>query len=469
MGKKKIWKAILFWGVPSSSAATLILNYFFPGYAIISKDLFISIILIVSLLIAIFRNRITGFYFKVKTNNFLKKNKRTRIVILLPLSIDKQKDRHFSLEVDNSLRGISKAFKKLRERINSVDIVLRDHENKIETTRKIIDEELAMGCRHFISTMSCVCRELINENSDNHFHKLIKNFNLKPSDAVLLCTVSTTSGFQSEQTNIYRFFIEAETEAQTIVEEVTAWLKNGITINNTLIIKPVIKPDDRKEAVAIYSASESHYYSKQSGDKFVEYLSKNSDIKVNAIEIKNHHNENDIETILKDRKKLINDAEILFIIAYFPLNETIIECLLNEDFIIKKCALITPTVFPRIHLEEQPYSNKKESASNIRTLIMRSDKILWYISRPKKYNDKGKTGTIEKNPVFYGELSDFCMNLSVQILVRILTSPDYETAKFQAYWKDPSIMNEITTKFEFKYSPTVNDPKIQTELIFVPK
>lgn len=388
---------------------------------------------------------------------------KKRIVIMLPLGFT---DYHYSAEVKNGLYGIAKGLnalqKNIGDKVDNVDIVLRNHNNSPESARRVIMEELLLGCRHFICTMSSVCSVLTNDiNSQYHFNNILKNFDEQnqignetpppPTNAVLVCTIATSQEVKTSSNNIFRIFIEGKREADTIAKEVCSWIKDGIPcIVNGSVER--IKKSGSLKICAIYTDDSRHKYSQEAGISF-ETAIKNCGINIHTIKIKDHAR---LEHQIKSNANEIKAADVLFVVAYFDLNERIIKEYLSiiPKNSQKKRILITPTVFPKVYFEKDPFF---KGDSDIRTEILNNLNISWYISRPKKT----KEGIEER---FYGEISEFCMNISLQKLVSIITDENYtDVSQFSRNWI--KVGEKLLENFHFDYTgKNERDPLITTVL-----
>ncbi len=371
--------------------------------------------------------------------------RKHRIAILVPLS---DMDAHYRKETDYCLDGLYQAFNQEKYGIDDVEFIVRDHKNSEKQAASIIREELRLGTRYFISTMSLVCNNLASKNRGS-FNELVQKYekqvgrelSVKP---ILICTVVASQNFKIDPTSnsIFRLYIKSTNEADNIAEDVSK------------VVFPTIQAQ-KIRVCTIFSSYGQHAYLREAKDAFEKKLQEKGRFLHNTIAITS---EEKVESELKDKKTEIENADAILILAGYDINSKILNTLINENMVKNDIKVITSSVFPRIYSGRIPSS--PESYAAVEKILSDPQKE-WYVSRPME-----KIGVDPKYPKgkpFKGELSQYFMKVSILKLLKILKHEKYQGDNFSEIWGCDEIQ-KVPNDLIIKYSPLAHDPTITTSL-----
>lgn len=411
--------------------------------------IFLHILIGVSFILIILhrKNNIRDFFTafwnigKIKDYLYVENYKRN-ISILLPLS---SSEKHFEREVENSLIGVGNALKHSKKYLEKVDIRFFDHKNDPKLAAKIIKDELRRGTKHFISTMSVVCDDLVDSKKSTYFNRLVKDvlsnneedFEEK-KNAILVCTMaaSETTNFND---NLYRFFVQTDHEARELV----AKCFRNLPTNNDKV------EEEKKEinVAVIHSTKHYHVYLGQLSDKIYKLIkngyhaSTNSKIK----ELKLLECTQDASTFISCNKAYLESADVVFLLVEYDLNERLIELFIDNKLFKENAILATSSLYPGILKSTHDLKHKA-----LPEKLKEIDVNLVFVKPMRKH----KTIDID----FYGDMSEFCMSVVVRKMINILNEPGYTVPNFHRLWVEKDIPSTILISYDENNG---NDPFIE--------
>jgi hypothetical protein len=175
-----------------------------------NKFLIDKLFLIPFCLISVLNIGISSYFLgtKIELEETFQTNSKNRIALILPLN------ENLGSSYQDGIRqilGFAEYLKNNPEITRNIEFVLYDHNMKASDAEKIIKEEIGLGTKYFISTMSSVNLQLAE-----NFPEIVASFELNGTKPKLICTVTSSPSLLLNSDLVYRYYIRSQEESKAL-------------------------------------------------------------------------------------------------------------------------------------------------------------------------------------------------------------------------------------------------------------